>query len=135
MGKLLIFSELFQIRELMAEDLAGEGHTIVATGKAYLIQNLLTTLAPDMVLLDFHLNRTNPWRMIQLIKKNSPGISVVPFSAYTDTKGDLRVVVAQRDGGENISLQAFKQRMNMLLGPRIPSEREKSPGQRPYRSS
>ncbi len=133
MGKLLIFSEMFEIRELMAQDFAAEGHTVVATGNAPLAQDLLTTLRPDLVLLDFHLNKTNPWRMIQLMKKKVPGISVVPFSPYTDTKGNIRLVIAQRDGGENLSFQAFKQRLNILLYPQAFSEADKGPGPRSYR--
>jgi DNA-binding response OmpR family regulator len=111
----VIFSELFEIRELIAQDFADEGHTVVATGNSALIPEMLMSLGPDLILLDFHLNKINPWKMMQIIRKKSPGILVLPFSAYTNLGGNVRLVIAHQDGRENLSFQDFKQKMNLLL--------------------
>jgi CheY-like chemotaxis protein len=132
MGKILIFSELFEIREIIVQDFASEGHTVVSTGNAALTQDLLMTLVPDVVLLDIHLHRVNSWQMMQLIRKKFPGIFIFPFAAYTNMEGEVRLVIAHRDGGENLSFQDFKQRMNMLLNPKVHAEERKSEGHRLY---
>jgi DNA-binding response OmpR family regulator len=126
MGKILVCTKLFEIRELILQDLAAEGHTVVSTGNPVLMQDLLMTLVPDLVLLDFHLDKIHPWKMMQLIQKKSPGVSVLPFSAYTNGGGEVRMVIAHRDGGENLSFQAFKSMMNTFLDPKTYSRERKS---------
>jgi CheY-like chemotaxis protein len=119
MGRILIFSELFEIREIIAEDFAAEGHTVVATGNPALITTLLMDLNPGMVLLDYHLNKVNPWKMMQVIRKKSPGTLVLPFAAYTSRGGNVRLVIPNQEGGENLSFQDFRQRMSILLNPQL----------------
>jgi CheY-like chemotaxis protein len=135
MGKILIFGELLEIRELMVQDFAAEGHMVVAIGNYALILTLLTDLNPDLVLLDLHLNKVNPWKVMQLVRKKFPGISVLPFTTYTNMGGDVRLVIAPRDGGENLSFQDFKEKINLFLSPPVHSKKEKPHGQRPYRPS
>jgi CheY-like chemotaxis protein len=53
MAKILILSEQPSAREFIAEELAGEGHLVVAIGSPALIGEPLTTLESDLVLLDF----------------------------------------------------------------------------------
>jgi len=130
MGRILIFSELFEIREIIAQDFAAEGHTVVATGNPAVIRTLLTDLSPDMVLVDFHLTKINPWMMMRLVGNKFPGVLVLPFASYTNREGDVRLVISHRDGGENLSFQAFRQKMNILLNPNLSSHQGKSVEQR-----
>jgi CheY-like chemotaxis protein len=118
MRKILIFSEMFEIRELISQDFAAEGHMVVATGNPALIRTLIPDLNPDLVLLDLHLTKVNPWKVAELIRKRSPRGIVLPFTAYANAEGNIRLVIARREGGENLSFQAFKSRMNTLLNPR-----------------
>ena len=117
MARILIFCELFEIREVLAQDLAAEGHTVVGTSNPALIQTLLRDLNPVLVLIDLHLNKIDPWKMVHLIRKKSPGTRVLPFAAYTTERGDVRLVISNRDGGENLSFQAFKQKMDIFIHP------------------
>ncbi len=135
MGRVLIFSELFEIRELLAQDFAAEGHTVVVTGNPALTQTLLTDLNPDLVLLDLHLKKASAWNVHHLITRKSPQLHVLPFAAYPTTDGNFQLTLARPEGGENLSFQAFKQKMNILLNPNLTSEKGESEEQRLYPES
>ena len=120
---------MFEIRELISQDFAAEGHMVVATGNPALIRTLIPDLNPDLVLLDLHLSKVNPWKVMELIRKKSPRLILLPFTAYTNAEGNIRLVIARREGGENLSFQAFKSRMNTLMDPRPFAGERLSPGQ------
>jgi len=116
MGKFLIFSEFREIRELLSQEFAGDGHVVIATGNPGLIQELLWNLDPDLLLIDFHLNKVNPWQMMQQISKDSPRLLVLPYTAYAGMDGNIRLVIAHPKGGKNLSLRAFIQKIDSFLG-------------------
>ncbi len=115
MGRALIFSEAFEIRELIAQDFAAEGHMVVATGNPALIPTLIPDLNPDLVLLDLHLSKVNPWKVMQIIRKKSPRGIVLPFTACANAEGNIRLAIARREGSEDLSFQDFKREMSTLL--------------------
>jgi CheY-like chemotaxis protein len=117
MGKLLIFSELSEIRELLTQEFAGDGHTVIATSNPALILELLRNLDPDLLLTDFHLNNVNPWQLMQQIRKEFPGLLVVPYTAYSAQDGNLRLVLAHPQGGKNLTIHAFKRKLDSFLNP------------------
>ena len=135
MGKILILSDFFEIRELMAEEFSPEGHMVVSTGQPALFQELLTALDPDVVLLDLHLKKASAWTVNHVIRKKSPQLPVFPFAAFPNADGNFQLVLARPEGGENLSFQAFKQKMNILLNPNLASEQGKSEEQRLYPES
>jgi len=117
MGKLLIFSEFAEIRELLAQEFVGDGHTVISTGNPALIRELLRNLDPTLLLIDFHLNKVNPWQMMRQIRKESPGLPVLPYTAYSAQDGNLRLVIADPAGGKNLPLKAFKKKLDSFLNP------------------
>ncbi len=129
MRKILIFSEMFEIRELIAQDFAAEGHMVVAIGNPVLIPTLIPNLNPDLVLLDLHLSKMNPWEVRRIIRRKSPWGIVLPFTAYANAEGNIRLVIDLREGGENLSFQEFKSRMNNLLNPKPFADEKLSAGQ------
>jgi CheY-like chemotaxis protein len=135
MGKILILSDFFEIRELISEEFSPEGHMVVSTGQPSLFQELLTVLDPDVVLLDLHLKKANAWGVNHLIRKKSPQLPVLPFTAYPNPDGNIRLVLAHPEGEENLSFHAFKQKMNTLLNPNLASEQRKSDRQPLYPES
>ena len=56
MTKILIVGKDPSVREVMAKELAGEGHLVVAIGNCDLIEEMLTTLEPEFVLLNFRMD-------------------------------------------------------------------------------
>ncbi len=117
MGKLLIFSEFGEIRELLAQEFVGDGHIVIATGNPALIREMLRNLDPTLLLIDFHLNKVNPWQMMQQIRKESPDLLVLPYTAYSAQDGNLRLVIAHPEGGKNLTLPAFKTILDSFLNP------------------
>ena len=117
MGYLLIFSELAEIRELLAQEFAGDGQVVIATGNPALIRELLRNHDPDLMLIDFHLNKVNPWRMLRAIRKEFPRLFVLPYTAYSARDGNLRLVMAHPEGGKNLPLRAFKRKLDSFLNP------------------
>ena len=116
MGNILIFSEFAGIRELLAQEFAGDRQVVIATGNPALIRELLRNLDPELMLIDFHLNKVNPWRMLRDIRKEFPRLFVLPYTAYSSLDGNIRLAIAHPDGGQNLSLQAFMQRIDSFLG-------------------
>ncbi|MGE5254617.1 MAG: hypothetical protein ACM3N7_11675 [Planctomycetaceae bacterium] len=117
MGKLLIFSDFQEIRELLAQEFVGDGHLVVATGNSALIPELLRDLNPTLLLMDFHLKKVSPWQMLRQINKESPHLLVLLYTAYSGQDGNLRLVLAHSKGGRNLTLQAFRRRLDPFLKP------------------
>ena len=55
MAKILIFDEYPSIRNLLAEELAGEGNVILSIGRAELLRDGIATFNPDLAILDLFL--------------------------------------------------------------------------------
>jgi len=119
MGKILIFSEMFELRELLAQDFAAEGHIVVATGNPALIPDL----NPDLMLLDLHLSKVNPWKVMQLVRKKSARVVALPFIAYANEEGNIRLVIGPREERGSLSFQAFKSEMNTFLNAKPSAEK------------
>ena len=81
MAKILIIGEKASSRTRLGEELAGEGHTVAITGTAALIGEFLFTLEPDVVLLDLRLNRVDQWWVMDEMKRQSPHVSLVPYTS------------------------------------------------------
>ena len=115
MAKILVVGEHSRVREFLAEELAGEGHLVVAIGNPALIGELLTTLEPDLVLLDFLRSRMNLWRALGEIKRRNAHLPVFTFTSYGRYKEELRFEVMNGGGAKSISLEMLKQEVSMLL--------------------
>ena len=116
MAKILVVGEHPSVREFIAEDLAGEGHLVVAIGNPALIGELLATLEPDLVLLDFLRSRMNLWRALGEIKRRDSHLPVFTFTSYGRYKEEIRFEVMNGNGIESFSLEILKQKVAELLG-------------------
>jgi CheY-like chemotaxis protein len=116
-GKLLIFSDVQETRELLAQEFGGDGHLVVTTGNPALIPGFLRDLNPTLLLMDFHLKKVSPWQMMRQINKESPHLLVLPYTAYSGQDGNLRLVLAHPKGGRNLTLQAFRRKLDPFLNP------------------
>ena len=116
MAKILVVGEHSSVREFIAEELAGEGHLVVAIGNPALIGELLTTLEPDLVLLDFLRSRMNLWRALGEIKRRDPHLPVFTFTSYGRYKEEITFEVMNGHGVKTFSLGILKQKVAELLG-------------------
>ena len=107
MGKILVIGQYGEVRKLLAENLAAEGHVVAVTGTPAMINEALGTLEPQVVLLDFRLNRIDQWSVLDEIKRQAPFVSVLPFTSYlgSDEPGAEKMQMAAR------YLEAIKQQV------------------------
>ncbi len=115
MTKILIVGKDPSVREFMAEELAGEGHLVVAIGNPALIGEMLTTLEPELVLLDFHLSRMDRWNTLEMFKRRAPHPPVLTFTSYNGGKEEIRLEMADGYGIQRFSFETLKQKISELL--------------------
>jgi len=114
MDKILIVDGYSSVRELLAEELAGDGKMVVAVGNPACIPDLLNTFEPDLVVLDVFMNGKMKWRVLHEIKKQRPRLPVVIFtSTYPD--GDLRRHPIDAWVIKSFIFDELKQKINEVL--------------------
>jgi len=116
MARILIMGESARVREALAEELAEEGHLVVAIGNPALIRELLTTLEPDLVLLDFYIHGMSQGDPSVEIKRQAPHLPV--FTSYGGYKGEIRLEMTGGYGMKSFSLETLKQKVAELLSPK-----------------
>lgn len=116
MDKILILCEDAGIREFIAEELAGEGHLVVAVSNPALIGELLSALEPDLVLLDFLKRRMELWGALEEIERRDPHPPVLTFTSYGRYKKEINFEVTNGYGIRSFSLEILKQKVAELLG-------------------
>jgi len=95
MKKILILDRYPPVRELLAEELAAEGNTVVPIGSPQSIWSLLHTFEPDLIIMDLFMNGKWQWNILREIKKQNPRLPVLIFTAGFP-EGDRRL--SQADG-------------------------------------
>jgi len=82
MEKILIIYDYASVRELLAEELAADGHLVVPIGKPDLVKGVIGTLRPDLVLVNLHINGKDRWDVLEEIRKQDPYMRVLVLSTY-----------------------------------------------------
>jgi CheY-like chemotaxis protein len=115
MTRILIVGKDPSVREFMAEELAGEGHLVVAIGKSALIGELLTTVEPDLILLDFQVSRMVRGNSMERLKKRSFRLPVLTFNSYNGDKKEIRLEMIGGYGIQRFSFETLKQKIPELI--------------------
>ena len=84
MQKILIIYEYGNVRELLTEELAADGHLVVPIGTPALAKDLIGILRPDLVLLNLHINGKDRWDVLKDIKGQDPNLPVLVLSTYSN---------------------------------------------------
>jgi DNA-binding NtrC family response regulator len=82
MAKILIFDEYPSIRNLLSEELAGEGNIVLGIGQAELIREGIATFNPDLAILDLFLSGRFRWDFLEDIRKQDPPLPIIIYSGY-----------------------------------------------------
>ena len=88
MANILVVDDQPYPSELLAEELADEGHHISCVGDADYVMCFLEESRPDIVLLDLYLQGFEGWDLMARIKKYDPSIPVLILSAYESFVND-----------------------------------------------
>jgi DNA-binding response OmpR family regulator len=83
MNKILIFDAYPSIRELLAEELAAEGNTVVPIGNPNLISELITTFGPDLLILDPYIRGAMKWELFDSARVQNPELPIVLFTDWS----------------------------------------------------
>ena len=65
MAKILILDECPSTRNLLAEELAGEGDVVGSTGRGELILQEMVTFNPDLAILDLFVKGNYKWGLLE----------------------------------------------------------------------
>jgi len=82
MAKILIFDEYSSIRNLLAEELAGEGNIVLTVGRAELIGDGIATFNPDLAILELFMGGKFRWDFLERIRSQAPPLPVIIYSGY-----------------------------------------------------
>jgi DNA-binding NtrC family response regulator len=114
-AKILIVGENPRIRELLDEELAGEGHNVVSIGNPALLREVLITLKPDLVLLGFHLKGMDEWDASMEIKRQAPHLPVLTFTAYGLSKKEIKMIMRSGYEIKSFPLEILKQKVSEAI--------------------
>jgi len=118
MDKILIADAYPSVRELLAEELAGDGKMVLTIGNPALIAGLLDTFDPDLIVLDLYMNGKMRWNILKEIKKQKPQLPVVIFTS-THPERDLRPPQVEGWVMKSFILDGLKKKINDVLKRRI----------------
>jgi two-component system response regulator (stage 0 sporulation protein F) len=96
MANILLVDDQRCIRELLSEELSGEGYRVHGVGDVALVSGHLRFSRPDVVLLDLYLDEADGFGVFAEIKRHAPDLPVIIFTAYDSYREDPRL--SQADG-------------------------------------
>lgn len=129
MAKILIVDDQICIRDLLSEELISEGYRVATAGDAESISGHLRFSRPDLIVLDLYLDGPDGIGVLRDIKRQSPDLPVIIFTAYDSYMDDPRL--SQADGYviKSICLDEIKGKIADVLSTRqvLPATPEAKP--------
>ncbi len=89
MKKILIIHDHASIWESLTEALAADGYLVVPIGRSALVRDMILTLVPDLVLLDWHMDEKDKGEVLEEIKKQLPYMDLLPLATNDQSPKDL----------------------------------------------
>lgn len=96
MANILIIDDYSSVRELLIEELACEGHTVVALSTIEGIEELIERSKPDVIIFDPIVRGKNQLHTVRNIKEHHPFLPVLIIAVGDDYEEDL--YLSQVDG-------------------------------------
>ncbi len=94
MAKILIIDDKAQFRQMLAEELAFRGYTVITLGDRRSIQKEVLLSDPDLILFDPYLGGMHRWDLLETIKNQDPFVPVLIVTDYGRYRRDARVCLA-----------------------------------------
>lgn len=86
MKKILIIHGQVNIREYLADKLAAEGYLVVPIGKSSLAKEIISTLCPDLILLNLDEDK---YGVFEEIKNQSPFLPILALMTWASCRSDF----------------------------------------------
>jgi len=118
MSKILILDGYPWVRELLREELGGDGYRIEAVdaiGKAVEIEKRVRFFQPDLILLDLYIHGEEQWDLLRKFKHLNPSLPVLIFTAYEGYRQDPRAILADGYVTKSFLLDELKQKIAKIL--------------------
>jgi DNA-binding NtrC family response regulator len=82
MARILILDEYQPLRELLAEELVGEGYFVISIGKHESVLNGIITSNPDLAILDLFVRGKYRWELLDMIRALKPDLPIIIYSTH-----------------------------------------------------
>lgn len=114
MKKIFIFDAYSVNRDLLCEELAAHGNTVVATGQLGIIRDSVEWLKPDLIILDLYFRGEIRWDLLLELKAFHPQVPVMIFTGCLPPE-DLRVYFADAWVRKSLTFMELNQKITPLL--------------------
>jgi DNA-binding response OmpR family regulator len=115
MANILIIDDQPCVRQVLSEELAGEGYWVTGVGDAGSARAHLKALSPDLVLLDLYLDGPYGWDLLRDIKRQDPSLPVLILTAYDSFVDDPRLSKADGYVIKSVDLTELKEKVANTL--------------------
>ncbi len=122
MANILIVDDQPCVRQVISEELAGEGYWVAGVGDAASARAHLKDLPPDLVLLDLYLDGSHGWDVLRDIKRQDPSLPVLIVTAYDSFMDDPRLSEADGYVIKSVDLTELKKKVASSLRRKLEPE-------------
>jgi len=92
MKKIFIFDAYSSNRDLLCEELAARGNTVVATGQLEIVRDSVEWLKPDLIILDLYFRGEIRWDLLLEMKAFHPQVPVLIFTGAFHRKTSVSIL-------------------------------------------
>ena len=89
MSLILVVDDEKSLRTLYKRDLEGDGHEVIATGRASEALNLIESAQPDLVVLDIRLPEMDGLDLMAKVLDRHRGLPIILNTAYSSYKDNF----------------------------------------------
>jgi len=114
MKKIFIFDAYSSNRDLLCEELAATGNTVVATGQPEVVRDFVERVKPDLIILDLYCREEIRWDLLLEMKAFLRQVPVLVFTGCPPPE-DLRVHFADAWVRKTLSFMELKQKIIPLF--------------------
>ena len=129
MKKIFIFDAYSSSRDLLCEELAAHGNTVVTTGQLEIVRDSVERLKPDLIILDLYFRGEIRWDLLLEMKAFHPQVPVLIFTGCLPPE-DLRVHFADAWVRKSLIFKELKQKITPFLDGSIKPEAVRGNGRR-----
>jgi len=95
MRNILIVDEKSVYREILAEELAAVGYTVLSTGDSRLAQQVIESTRLDLLLLDPRIQGEGRWDLVREIKRKQAQLPILLMTESRPNPGDFILGLAE----------------------------------------
>jgi DNA-binding NtrC family response regulator len=117
MNKILVFDAYPSIRELLVDELAAGGNTVVPIGNPDLIPELIATFSPDLIIMDPYIRGTMMWGLLDSAKGQDPEIPILLFTQWSSF--DVHFSQADAALPKSYNPDRLSQKVKEIMGKRL----------------